>query len=100
MAPKKNSNLLYDTFVGEMVVVVTEATTKRAEQVEDHFLEESTPIAIQGYLLDADDIWLYIGKDANEVSSAIHIDKIIEISIIDMYDQILDDFPDNDSGLN
>lgn len=104
MAPKKKSNLFYNIFVGEYVIFITKLSTKKVQQTEDQIYEENTPIALEGFLLDMDDQYFYVGQDSDEVVSAIKRDEVIQVQITNPYDALeeaLNSMPDpTDTEIN
>lgn len=86
--PSKNiSDIFWSTFIGEYVEIACEFETTTSGKL---------PVALQGYLLDADEDYCFLGKNPIEVSSMVKKDKIAYIEIIEDIDQatlILQDMP-------
>ena len=95
MAPRKKTNsVFFNMFVGEYVLFITKLSTKKIHQTEDHTTEETQPIAIEGFLLDMDEKWFFVGPTFDEVACALKQDDVMEITILkerSPYDSILDD---------
>ena len=95
--PKKKIDLFYQAFIGEFVHITTKIKTTRSVHSPDGSLEETAPMIAEGYLLDADDEYLYLGYTPESITRA--VDRT-EISMVDiaqepnLYDEILDQMPD------
>jgi hypothetical protein len=86
--PNKDiSDIFWSTFVGEYVEIACEFETTTSGKL---------PVALQGYLLDADEEYYFLGKNPIEISSTVKRDKIAYIEIIEDVDQatmILEEMP-------
>lgn len=87
MHNKNASDLFWVTFVGEYVEVLCKFETPESGRM---------PLAIQGYMLDVDDKYYYIGKNPLEVISAVDKNDVAYICIIEQIDpavQMLQEMP-------
>ena len=87
MKIKNASELFWGTFIGEYVEVLCKFETPDSGKL---------PLAVQGYMLDADDRYYYIGQNPLEVTSVINKDDVAYIALIENIDpamQILEDLP-------
>lgn len=81
------SDVFWSTFIGEYVELACEFETTTSGKL---------PVALQGYLLDADEENYFLGKNAIEVSSAVKRIDVAYIEIIEEIDQatqILQEMP-------
>lgn len=90
---KKNENIIspelsetfFLTFIGEFVEIVGSFFHEKVE----------VPINIQGYILDTDNNYYYIGDSPEEITSAIRKDSVIYIQIlknVDPLEEVLRDW--------
>ena len=102
MPPKKkksDNEIFFLTFVGEFVIMMTKLKTTTSSHTEEGSVEETNMATFDGYLLDVDDSFFYIGANGMEVSKAIRKDQVVYIEIIrpkDQYDGLLDNMKTND----
>jgi len=78
---------------------------KTIVQTETEVRESEEPIMFQGFLLDADDDFYFLGSTPNEVCSAIKKDELGSIHIASnysVYDEVLDQMeePVDDKDIN
>lgn len=84
---KNASDLFWVTFIGEYVEVLCKFETPDSGRM---------PLAVQGYMLDADDKFYYIGKNPLEIASAVNKNDVAYVCVIDNIDpavQILENMP-------
>lgn len=81
---KVGSEVFLLTFIGEYVQVISNfiLNTTSHEGVEE------SPLILEGYLLDMDDEFLYIGDSANDISRAIKKETVVFIQVINNEDNI------------
>jgi hypothetical protein len=85
MASLKTSQLFKHSFIGEMVEIITKSENK-----------DRGIFIVQGYLLDYDEDYYYIGEDPLAVSGAIKRDIVSFISIVMTVDpgmEVLEEMP-------
>jgi len=78
---------------------------KQIEQTEDSVREINEPIVFQGFFLDADDSFIFLGDTPDEVCSAIKRDEITSIHIAkpqNIFDDVLDSMgePEDETDIN
>ena len=88
-------NLFFLTFNGEYVEILANMDTGK----------ENYPLVIEGYLLDQDDEYYYIGKSNNDITNAIKKIFVVNIAIVEkksIYHQVLDGIsaPETESEIN
>jgi hypothetical protein len=103
-APKyEELSLFFQTFVGEYVQVTTDIMVKSQLESEEGVIIQETPLVFQGFLLDEDSKYYYLGEGPGEIANAVKIDSVKGISIVPQvvvkteFDNILDDMPDPES---
>lgn len=71
--------LFHQNFVGEHVQVIT-----------SHLIADSTTISADGYLLDEDEEFYYLGAGPDEVAMAIRKQDVVLISILRNVESLID----------
>lgn len=85
-------------FIGELVSIISDLSVSNTSQNDENYETNSAYMTFNGFLLDQDDEYCYLGETGNEVSSAIKKDSIRFIQVIsprNELDEILDSLPDN-----
>lgn len=83
-------------FLMEHVEILTKVRLNQGIETPDGIVDHESPLVVQGYILDVDDEYYYIGTTVEEVTEAVKKDVVDHISIIkvkDNFDEILDDMP-------
>jgi hypothetical protein len=98
--PKKqkdvqDSEVFLLSFVGETVQVLTDfvLNTSRVNEDNDGNLvteDNGHPLIVEGYMLDSDDSYVYLGPTPDQISQAIKKDRIIFIQVLDNKDVLSD----------
>lgn len=86
-------NRLFETFVGERVRVFTKQVLTESLSSEEGTASQNSPLALEGYLLDMDDVYIYLGMDADKVSAAVSVSQIVavqEVGLPDILSELLD----------
>lgn len=84
------------TFIGEQVRIYTKLRIEETQADGEQSFTNSSPVVIQGVLLDTDGDYYYLGATPNQVTQAV---KIKDVSIIqieekfDPYTELLDGLP-------
>jgi hypothetical protein len=81
-------------FMGEFVNVITDIMIVEYTQNDSHTLEQNAPMVAQGYLLDADETFLYLGENPLEVSQAVSRNRITMVRVErkkSKFEEMLDD---------
>lgn len=99
------SEIFHTTFIGEQVEFLTSIPQHWSENTEDGVISGTIPMIVQGYVLDIDDEYYYVGDTPHEVSRAVKRSEVLFIEIVSekkVFDKILDQFPvpDNESEEN
>lgn len=87
---KKSNDLFFMTFVGEFVSILSNMDHTAAIQTEEGTVEETAPMVFQGYMLDMDEEYYYLGETQREVSRAIKKVSVNAIEISDHKDEFTD----------
>lgn len=95
MTKKKDSftQLFHLTFIGEYVQLTTNMFTIVNEENDEVLTSHKVPVTIDGYILDIDEDYYYLGTTPHEINKAIKKDVVIFIGIVEnknVYDEILD----------
>src|SRR5574343_512079 len=87
---KKSNDLFFMTFVGEFVSVLSTMEHTAMMQTEEGMVEETAPMILQGYMLDMDEEYYYLGETQMNVSRAIKKSSVNAIEITDRKDEFSD----------
>lgn len=85
------------SFIGEYVNIVTDIMIAEYTNTEDGPLEQNAPMVARGYMLDADDDYVYLGEDPFEITQAIQTKRIVLVQReikSSAYDDLLNGMPD------
>lgn len=90
-----DSEVFLLSFVGEMVQVLTDfvlTTSQQKETLDGDVSSEDLahPLIVEGYLLDSDDNYIYLGPTPDQIGQAIKKDRVIFIQILDKTDNLSD----------
>ena len=94
------TNVFFETFVGEMVQIFCKTKMKQILQDDHQTQEQESPVMFEGWLLDVDDYYYYLGDTPDEVCSAIDKTEFGSIHIVkeaNLYDDILDSMDEPES---
>ena len=99
------SEVFFTTFIGEKVEIVANFYQDYLEETEDRRVSNHAPASIQGFILDLDPVFLYLGKNPHEVSMCLRRDSVLYIEVVvekSPYDDMLENFeiPDNKTEQN
>lgn len=97
----KKQDLFFQIFAGEYVSMVTTVKTRTVQLIDDEPAEVEMPVIIEGFLLDKDDSYYFIGESPDEVIAAIRIEHVIQVEISnpkDHYDQLLTEMQAKNKG--
>ncbi len=84
-------------FMGEYINVVTDLMIEEIIGIEDNPIQQNAPMITRGFLLDEDDLYLYLGENSFEITQAISKKRICMIQVQqekNEYEDILDSMPD------
>ena len=93
-------NIFTLAFIGEHVDIISDLTIVDYAQTETQTVEQTSPMVVQGYLLDHDDKYFYIGDNSLEVSQAIAKKNVVLIRIEkkkSKYEKLLEEMNDDSS---
>ena len=70
MPPKKKqpNELFFLSFIGEVVSITTTLKASETLQLDEEVVQVDMPNTFEGYLLDVDDEYYYLGETSLEVS--------------------------------
>jgi hypothetical protein len=86
MAKKKEvpSSSFMQVFFGEFVLVTTShSQTIEQQTAEGEITSMQTQLAYEGFLLDEDDIYYYLGDTPDSINRVIKKEHVLEVSITD-----------------
>jgi hypothetical protein len=84
-------------FMGEFVSVITDIMIVEYNQTEVQTLEQNAPMVTQGFLLDTDSKFLYLGENPLEVTQAVSKNRITMVRIDrkkSRYEEMLEELGD------
>lgn len=88
---KTEPSSFFLSFIGEYVQVVTSFQLATAESSE-----VAMPLIIEGYMLDADDQYIYMGEEGDQIRQAVKNDYVVYVHILEKeseLDEILSALP-------
>ena len=86
---KESNSILFEVFCGEAVTIMINRDVEQTEQNETTIKTLKTSLSVQGYLIEVDDEYLYLGYDPEIISQAVKKESIVHIeSMIDPLDEI------------
>ena len=77
------NTVLFEIFGGQFVSIVSTAETASEAPTEDGMIIEKRPIIIQGFMLDVDSRFVYLGTTSDEINYAVALNKIVAIEFTD-----------------
>lgn len=91
----QDSEVFLLSFIGETVQVLTDfvlTSSQARESTDGEMIGEDVehPLIVEGYMLDSDDTYIYLGSSPDQVSQAIKKDKIVFIQVLDKKDSLSD----------
>jgi hypothetical protein len=90
-----DSEVFLLSFIGEMVQVLTDfilTSSQVKESIDGDMSSEDTshPLIVEGYMLDSDDSYIYLGPTPDQIGQAIKKDRVIFIQVLDKKDDLSD----------
>lgn len=90
-----DSEVFLLSFIGEMVQVLTDfvLTASQINESSDGSVsseDNSHPLIVEGYMLDSDDTYIYLGPTPDQVGQAVKKERIVFIQILDKKDSLSD----------
>lgn len=98
-----NFSIFFDAFVGEYVQIVTKLPIQIVSETQEGNVVQNDYLRMEGYLLDMDDRYYYLGETTDLVNQAVTISDVTTIFIAKtVLDGILDiiETPDDPKGFN
>lgn len=92
MDKKTEPGAFFLSFVGEYVQIITNVKFSSAGSKQN-----SMPLIIEGVVLDADDDYIYLSRDGDEIGQALKNDVVVYVQIMGEAEPIatfFDDLPD------
>lgn len=86
---QRESEVFLLSFIGERVMILTDfVLTAATDGEESSLVEYSTgqPLVVEGYMLDSDYNYVYVGSTAEQVSNAVRKDRIVFIQLVEERD--------------
>ncbi len=80
MGRKKSLTTFHLSFIGEEVEMIVNIKSAQGE--------EGMPLIINGWLLDMDDIYFYIGNTPNAISQCVVREDVRLIAIVEEFNQL------------
>lgn len=81
-SPKPLASLFFTTFIGEYVQLTTNVMQSVSSQNEEQIVTQEIPVIVEGFLLDLDETYFYLGSSPDAVEHAVKNDSIIHIAIV------------------
>lgn len=103
---KKSNNVFFETFAGEYCEVILDVQIPSSFNLtEGEMHEVKMPLTVNGFVMDADDVFIYLSTDGESVNQAFPIKDLKHISIVEVKNplqELLDEIPEpkNDKGYN
>lgn len=97
MKKKINNEQFFSVFIGEVVSITTSTNLSQTVELEDEVVQIDIPNTFDGFLLDADEEYYYLGDTPHEVSKVVRKEQCVAIEIAKLktkYDEILDEMDD------
>ena len=102
-------NRVFENFAGEYVTILLNKDTKQTVELEGKLQIIQSPALIQGFLIDEDDEYYYIGHTDKSFNQVVNKKYIVHIELssaesehdedFDLLNQMVD-IPDEDTGIN
>lgn len=88
-----DSEVFLLSFVGEFVQVLTDfvLSASQMNETSDGSLSSedmSHPLIVEGYMLDSDDSYVYLGPTPDQIGQAIKKDRIVFIQVLENKDTL------------
>lgn len=99
---KDKIDLLFETFVGESVSILLDKEIEQIRQTETHIETLKSSLSVNGYIIDMDDDFIYLGYNQESIAQAVKKSYIIHVEISNESDEILSsiDLPKDEKDYN
>lgn len=78
---KKKLDQLFKLFAGDFIQLVLDKDLETSVQNEESITRQKSPIVMEGYLVDEDDVYLFLGQEPDQINQAVKKEYIIHIEI-------------------
>lgn len=75
---------LFEIFCGELVTIMLDRDLEETTQTETHIETLKTSISIQGFLVEMDDDFLFLGITPDMITQAVYKTHVVHIEILDL----------------
>lgn len=75
-------SLFFTTFIGEYVQLTTKIMQSISSQTEEQVVTQEIPVIVEGFLLDMDEKYFYMGSSPDSVEHAVKEEEVIHIAIV------------------
>lgn len=86
---KEKIDLLFETFVGESVIILLDKEVEQTRQSETHIETLKSSLSVNGYIIDMDDDFVYLGYNPDSIAQAVKKSFIIHVEIANQEDELL-----------
>lgn len=86
---KEKADVLFEVFAGEFVSILIDKEVEQTKQSETHIETLKSSLSINGYIIDMDDDYVYLGYEPSIISQAIKKSFIVHIEITSANNEIL-----------
>jgi hypothetical protein len=103
-------NRVFENFAGEYITILLTKDTKQTVEIDGRLQIVQSPALIEGFLIDEDDEYYYIGHNNKSFNQVVNKRYIVHIELSssekeeeEMSYELLDslvDVPDDDTGIN
>lgn len=103
---KSEVNNLFEYFAGEYLSILVNKDLRQSIQTPDNVRTIHSPVLVEGYLIDEDDLFYYMGEDPGTIYKAVAKRTIVMVEIIDPHADMADALndsvatPTDDKGIN
>jgi hypothetical protein len=98
---KESNSILFEVFCGEAVSIMINRDVEQTEQNETTVKSLKTSLSVQGFLIEVDEDYLYLGYDPEIISQAVKKDAVVHIeTMTDDLDDIMMTGAKSDGGMN
>lgn len=100
---KAKVNVFLTVFASEFVEIISDLnlTTNIQVSEEGHTTPVDMPLTVTGFVMDVDDLFVYLSHDGENVNQALPILSVKHVAIVDInakMDEALDEFDLPDEG--
>lgn len=101
MTSKPKLDRLFEVFAGEIVSIMLNKDVEQTRQTETKIETLRSSIVVNGYLVDMDDDYVYLGLESDIINQAVKRAFIVHMEIVDNLDEIIDiTVPATNKGYN